>query len=320
MLIAPLLAAGIVLAQPGDPGRDAALRATGYLEREVARWSREHRCFSCHNNGDAARALFRAAQIGGQVVPESLAATAKWLRQPQKWDDNGPGGPFSDKRLARLAFSFALATGLETGLLKDRRALEQSALRLAELQAPDGSWPIDDVGDIGSPTTLGRPLAALLARDTLKTTDPARFANAIHQANAWLDKRPLATVTDAAVRLMADDSSSDRRQARAIAILREGEGDPGGWGPRILSPPEVFDTAIALLGLAHVRGRPDVDPMITRGRAYLIAEQDDDGSWVETTRPPGGVSYAQRVSTTAWATLALIETEPSRPVRRDSKR
>lgn len=323
MLIAPFLVAGWFLADPArndEQARDAADRAARFLEREVGRWSREHRCFSCHNNGDAVRALFRSAQARGQSLPESLAATTSWLRQPQKWDANGPGGPFSDKRLARSAFSFALATGVETGMIKDRLAVEQSASGLAKLQAPDGSWPIEGVDDVGSPTTLGRPLIVLLARDALRAADPVRFAQPAIRATTWLDNRPLETVIDAAVSLMAGHSSDDARISRAITILHDGEADEGGWGPRIRSAPEVFDTGLALLGLARARGRSDVDPMIRRGRDYLIAEQQDDGSWVETTRPPGGVSYAQRVSTTAWATMALLATEPSRPAGQDSKR
>jgi hypothetical protein len=39
---------------------------------------------------------------------------------------------------------------------------------------------------------------------------------------------------------------------------------------------------------------------------YLIDQQQADGSWAETTRPSGGESYAQRISTTAWALLALL--------------
>jgi hypothetical protein len=47
---------------------------------------------------------------------------------------------------------------------------------------------------------------------------------------------------------------------------------------------------------------------IAKGRAYLVRQQLADGSWNETTRPAGQTSYAQRISTTGWALLALIET------------
>ncbi len=40
-------------AEPGQPSPEA--RAVAFLAREVPRWSRENHCYSCHNNGDAAR-------------------------------------------------------------------------------------------------------------------------------------------------------------------------------------------------------------------------------------------------------------------------
>ena len=43
-------------------------------------------------------------------------------------------------------------------------------------------------------------------------------------------------------------------------------------------------------------------------RHLRMSFQLDDGSWVETTRPSGAQSYAQRIATTAWATLALLAT------------
>jgi len=52
-------------------------------------------------------------------------------------------------------------------------------------------------------------------------------------------------------------------------------------------------------------GLAENHPLILKGVNYLLATQNPDGSWAATTRPPGGNSYAQRVSTTGWATLAL---------------
>jgi len=37
--------------------------------------------------------------------------------------------------------------------------------------------------------------------------------------------------------------------------------------------------------------------------------QQPAGGWPETTRPSGGVSYAEHISTTAWALYALLETQ-----------
>jgi hypothetical protein len=53
----------------------------------------------------------------------------------------------------------------------------------------------------------------------------------------------------------------------------------------------------------------DLDTAIASGRSFLLSLQVADGSWPETTRPSNQESYAQRISTTGWALLALIDTQ-----------
>ena len=73
-------------------------RAIDYLTVEVPRWSRENGCFSCHNNGDAARALFAARDRGMKVPREALADTLGWLSRPAAWQENKGNPAFSDKK------------------------------------------------------------------------------------------------------------------------------------------------------------------------------------------------------------------------------
>ncbi|MDX2039577.1 MAG: hypothetical protein SFX72_23265 [Isosphaeraceae bacterium] len=280
-------------------------RALAYLEREVPRWSRENRCFSCHNNADGARALYLAAGPG--PLPAPLRDSHGWLVDPKRWEHNGGEGPFSDKRLARLQFAAALADAVATGKATDRGPLLEVARAIVADQRPDGSWAPEGPEALGSPATLGTPLATLTARDILRAADPRRFADAIARAQARLDAITPVTLIDAAVVLQARDDHP--RAADALERIREGEADGGGWGPYADSPPEPFDTAVVLLALA--RDRSKHREMIERGRRYLIAAQLDDGSWPETTRPAGLESYAQRVSTAGWAARALIATAPA---------
>jgi len=65
---------------------------------------------------------------------------------------------------------------------------------------------------------------------------------------------------------------------------------------------EPFDTALALLALGGAN---------ERARAYLLEAQYEPGGWPGTTRPAGGDSYPQHISTTAWVTLALMQPLPA---------
>ncbi len=190
---------------------------------------------------------------------------------------------------------------------RKRRRKALAAARLADDQGPDGSWPLEGEDSVSSPATYGRLLATFMARQALASIQPERFRTAIARADRWLLDQEIVTVTDASVSLLlcarVQSPAARARRDRGLALLRRGQDEDGGWGPRTLSPSESFDTALALLALAACPSSDLVNGMIARGRAFLIAEQLNDGSWVETTRPLGNVSYAQRISTCGWATM-----------------
>jgi hypothetical protein len=295
-------------------------RALEYLSREVPRWSAENKCFSCHNNGDAARALYVATRMGRglETVPKgrvgALADTNRWLSQPERWDKKGGDGPATDKGLARIQFAAALVEALDAGVLQDSRALARAADLVAEYQARDGSWKVDAKGTTGSPATYGTCLATHVARRTLQRADPHRFRQAIARADAWLRKVRVGCILDAAAVLLAlegrDDLEASRQRSHCLELVRKGQGKDGGWGPYVTSPSEPFDTAVVLLALVQFKDQAELKAMIQKGREYLFSRQRKDGSWPETTRPPGADSYAQRISTTGWATLAILATSP----------
>jgi hypothetical protein len=102
------------------------------------------------------------------------------------------------------------------------------------------------------------------------------------------------------------------KRKQCLALILKGESKKGGWGPFVNSAPEPFDSAVVLLALVRNDNQAGVTAMVRRGRCYLIWTQLADGSWPETTRPAGAESYAQRLSTAGWATLALINTQKNR--------
>jgi squalene cyclase len=297
-----------------DPAQPEA-RALAYLSREVPRWSADNKCFSCHNNGDATRALYTATRLGYALPAKALDDTSRWLATPDKWDHNGGEGPFSDKGLARIQFAAALVDGLDAGLVKDKQTLTRAAELVAEGQHKDGCWQAND-DTVGAPATYGTALATHMARRTLQRADAKGYRAALERSEAWLSQASVKRVLDAAAVLLAlegsDNSEAVAQRKRCWEPIRKGESKDGGWGPYVNSPSEPFDTAIVLLSLARYPDEPGARDMIRRGRAFLIAAQERDGNWKETTRPAGAESYAQRLSTTGWATLALLATNPKR--------
>jgi hypothetical protein len=295
-----------VLAQ-SDPSGAAITRGIKYLSVEVPKWKAEHPCYSCHNNGDAARALL-VASSKGYDIGTSLDDTLTFLRQPARWNQSEAAEGFDDKQLARVQFASALAVAHRFGRAP-HGDLEQAARLLIADQRPDGSWTLDQSQSIASPATYGTIIATWSARTTVGASDLSAALPAIERADTWIRGLKPLNVIDCAATILALDRGTDHvaNQLRndCLAVLRKGQSRDGGWGPYVTSAPQVFDTAMAVLALSALDG-DDLKQPIAKGKAYLVSQQQSDGSWPETTRPADQESYAQRISTTGWAMLALL--------------
>ena len=143
----------------------------------------------------------------------------------------------------------------------------------------------------------------------------------IVQADRWIRGLTPENVLDAAATVLALELSSDvmaeNLRRNCLSILRQGQSaETGGWGPYVTAAPQVFDTAMAVLALSSLEVEPrlarsayrpeELKEAIANGKKYLVSQQKPDGSWPETTRPANQESYAQRISTTGWAMLALL--------------
>lgn len=310
----------IVATQSQDASPEA--RAIAFLSGEVPRWPAENNCFSCHNNGDAARALYTALEKGYAVEADALRDTTAWLQEPEAWDDNALGLEFADKKLARIQFAGALGDAMVAGEISDLTPLGDAAALIAADQADNGSFPLDTSGSIGSPATYGTALATWAALGALRQAGEPDLASAIARADAWVRGVEVQTVIDAAAVVLAlgtaDDTAALAQRQRCLELINEGRAPSGGWGAYLASAVEPFDTALVVLALEPLLDRPELAApaidgdtltgMVAGARAFLLAEQLEDGSWVETTRPAGQQSYAQYISTTGWATLALLAT------------
>ena len=289
------------------------VRAVTYLQGEVQRWPAQHHCYSCHNNGDGARALFATRTAGIRVPTQALDRTKHWLATPGNWKNNGGDQRFSDKRLAQFQFSLALAAAHRAGVVANPAALMQAARETANQQQTDGSWALDTGGIVASPITYGRHLGTALGKTLLQQVNPEVFASHITRANQWLRRSKPHSIPDLSGLMIglqsAQDTAALKQLDRCQKLLRSAQGPAGGWGPFATRRAEPYDTAIALIALAQQQPNKPYQPLLQAGRSWLISKQLRDGSWVETTRPANSESYAHRISTTAWATLALIATQ-----------
>jgi hypothetical protein len=302
----------VVHLDQSDVGIRAESKAVSFLSREVPAWSRDNHCFSCHNNGDGARALYIADQKGHRIPARDLKETTAWLARPDRWEKNKGDPGFSDQRLANIQFAASLLAATESSHVRGRGKLKEAARKVAADQSADGSWPVDAGNAVGSPATYGTTLATFMAWRVLRSADAPGTAEAVRKAGKWLRQSPTTTVLAAATSILAlahDGTEPVRNQRQeCLDLLRRAQTHDGGWGPYADSPPEAFDTAVALLALAEMRETTGVKEMMQQGRNFLLALQQPDGGWPATTRTPGGQSYAQRISTTSWATLALLAT------------
>jgi hypothetical protein len=301
-----------------DPHGAVVAKGVEFLKKEVPKWKQEHPCYSCHNNGDATRALL-VASAKGYDIGNSLDDTLAFLKQPSQWDQNKAPSGFDDKTLARIQFASALALAERHGKAASTD-LEAAAKLLAFDQKPDGSWQLDDSQSLGSPATYGTILATASARSSLIASgmQPDNFT--IVQADRWIRGLAPENVLDAAATVLALELSSDvmaeNLRRTCLSILRQGQSDAGGWGPYVTTAPQVFDTALVVLALSSLEAEPrlarsayrpeELKEAIAKGKAYIASQQRPEGSWPETTRPANQESYAQRISTTGWALLALL--------------
>ena len=324
VVIAAIALGGILGAQvkkeAADPAVTAAIgRGVGFLVKEVPKWKVEHPCYSCHNNGDAARALL-VAQSKGFDIGTSLDDTINFLKQPAAWEQNKTrDGSGDDKMLARVQFASALAVAERHGKASSTE-LEAAAKLLVADQQLDGSWTLDQSKSIASPATYGTIIATWSARTTLIASgmQPDNFT--IVQTDKYFRGLAPENVIDSAATLLGLDLASDvmaeNLRRNCLSILRQGQSPEGGWGPYATAAPQVFDTAMTVLALSMLDVEPrlarsayrpeELKEAIAKGKAYLVKQQRADGSWPETTRPANQESYAQRISTTGWAMLALL--------------
>jgi hypothetical protein len=254
-----------------DPIAVAAARAVNFLKQRLA---------PKQPNGEMVRALIVAGAKGYDVGP-SVDAVLPILKSPAQW----PKGE-------RIGFAHALAAAERHGRAASTDLAAAAKLLTAD-QQQDGSY--------------GSMLDTWRARQTLIESGMQPDDVWIILIDRWVRSvSQLDSTSEVAAALLALDLTSDvmadNLRRSSLGYLRNAQTKEGGWGPKA-DKPTIIDTALAVMALSVLDVEPrlarstyrpeELKEAIARGKAYLVSQQQPDGSW------QGGGSIA-------WALLALL--------------
>lgn len=305
--------------------RQTLERGLGFLERDALKWRKEHECATCHHGAMTVWALAEAKGHGYAVGAETLADFTKWTKdrwlatidQPR---DSRPGWNLVNTAAIYLAVMSQSSPALDVLSLDERRRI---ADHVARHQEADGSWLSPPYANGPPPVWESAAVRVLWADLALRTGDTpqseaASVRSSREKAAEWLRQAEPGQSTHAMVlRLLAQvrvGKSMSELQPAIDQLLAKQHSD-GGWGQIGDLASDAFATGQALyvLNLAGVRNdRAEIE----HGVAFLVKNQNDDGSWPMKSRAhPGAKPFTNPVPITyfgsAWAVLGIVRSVPA---------
>ena len=307
--------------------RNAAERGLVFLEKDAVTWRENKTCSTCHHGTMTVWALSEAKSQGYAVAPETLAEMTKWTKERpfkdiEKLRDTRPGWNMVNTPALYLAV-MAQVVPKQDAVSADE--LKQIADHLTRHQEAGGywSWSLAPPANRFPPFFESDEVVTLLANSALRPHVPAdpkeksTMRESRDNAAAWLTKTPSTDTTQAAaiqllVKVLAGESAKSL-QPEGDSLMSRQKRD-GGWAQLQDLASDAYATGQVLyvLNLAGVKSnRAEVQ----RGLAFLVATQEENGSWPMLLRAqPGEKRGTNRVPITyfgsAWATLALMRTMP----------
>jgi N-acyl-D-amino-acid deacylase len=303
------------------------------LDRSVARllevapaFGERATCVSCHHNALPAIAAVTARQKGIKV--DEVRARANLDHMVTFFKTNAPRMMLGDPAVGGEAIT---AGYVQMALSRDKyppdRVTATIVHWLIARQMPDGRW----LGNgVNRPPSEYNAIShtALAAAGLTAYPLPARrnqIDASLRRARQWLLAAEATSAEERAMRLMGlvwTDAPRARIDAAVGDIGARQEGG-GGWSQFGRTEPDAYATGLSLFALG-VAGVPATDDAYTKGVAFLLGSQYQDGTWLVKTHSfpiqryfesgfPFGRHQWISAAGTSWAALAIARTLPDRP-------
>lgn len=311
---AVLLPAG-VLAQGAPDRKTAVQRAIPLLEKAGAGYIRQRGCFSCHHQALPVLALAAARDRGFTVDAAALKAQVAHTEADLRGNiaayrsGQGQGGGV-------VRAGYALWT-LSAGAWKADDTTAAVTGFLVRRDAGTGNWRSNSNRPPSEASDFTSTFLALQALQAYPSADAAASERR-DRARAWLIATAARDTEDRVFRLWALKlaGAAPEEVRNAAEALRGTQREDGGWSQLPDLPSDAYATGSALVALARAGDLPPSDPAYTKGVAFLLKTQAEDGSWhvVSRSKPfqpyfESGFPYEKdqwiSCAGTAWAVWAL---------------
>lgn len=295
----------------GDPAaRAGAQRGLDWLAQATVSWQESHQCFGCHVQAVTLEALTVGRANQYRVDEAKLNAIVKGMLDLPGGAHSSDGFSYHGGQLLEPSKAFggsAFAHFDERIGPRLRPELVKTAEELLAMQRPDGAMPGSYNNEPVATGVVQATTQALVTwRQVHARTADARWLVPIRKAEQWLTLQAkrmsdeggrLQDVDHAIIGLVAAGAGSGDKLVAALArVVEKQQNKDGSFSLAAGSPPSPFQTGQAVYAL-RLAGRSDGDPSVKRGTAWLIKNQQQDGSW-----GGGGFGKAEAM----WAVLGLV--------------
>lgn len=315
-------AAGAVASDPTEPTdeqiRAAVIRSIPRIEASAATYRENRECFSCHHQALPVLMLTEARRRGFKIDEENYRAqldhTAAHLeRGLQSYvEGKGQGGKADTA-------GWALWT-LEAGGRETDDTTAAVAEFLLTWQADQDHWTPPSRRPPTEFSPFTSTYVALRGLETFGTPEQEpRIAARRAAALQWLTETEPSDTEDRVSRLrsLAYLGAEDALVRTAADELIGRQLDDGGWSQTDELESDAYATGSVLAVLHEAGALAATDAAYRKGITWLLAFQQEDGSWKVATRSkpiqlyfesgfPHGKDQFISMSGSSWATTALL--------------